>query len=208
MKKSYAFLIVVFIVSAVLAVFWSRQQYAQIKTEAFEAKKSEVVKLVRDHFSETASYQVFDDKDAKKVDAAFKTFFGAINNPIIFRVKVISLKPEIIWSNLPNLIGTSIAGNSEFELAVSTKQPVQGFKSLKSELITERQFPTYTETYVPVLDENGVVRGVIEVYENDALVNAVINDAVMKRIVPVLVAMLAVYLILFVGIFMRARRTA
>lgn len=206
MKKSIFWLSGLLVLCIALLFFWTIQTLSDIKKEAFEEKKNDVVKLVQTKFDETSSYTIFEETDARKVDAVFERFFGAINNPIIFRVKVFSLKPEIIWSNLPNLIGTSVENNDQFEQSVATKAPVQAFKSLKSEVLTERQFPTYTETYVPVVDEKGVVRGVIEVYENDAFVNEVIKNMAMKRIVPVLAIAILVFLVGSVLIMVRARR--
>jgi signal transduction histidine kinase len=91
---------------------------------------------------------------------------GALTTlPEVVRVKVWSREAEIVWSDRADLIAQRFPHNDELREALGGEIEVEIKRLGKSEQRSEAQFDTLAEVYVPVLDREGHVLGVIEVYK-------------------------------------------
>ena len=95
--------------------------------------------------------------------------------PEVVRVKVWSRSAEILWSDEPGLIGQRFADNDELQGALAGDVEVEIKRLGKSEQRYEqRTFDTLAEVYVPIVNRDRRVLGVIEVYKTpDRLLNTI-----------------------------------
>ncbi|HEY3100788.1 MAG TPA: ATP-binding protein [Methylomirabilota bacterium] len=87
--------------------------------------------------------------------------------PEVVRVKVWSRDAEILWSDEAGLIGQRFPGNDELRGALAGDVEVE-------QRYEQRAFSTLAEVYVPIVERDGRVLGVIEVYKTpDRLQNTI-----------------------------------
>jgi len=131
----------------------------------------------------------------------FREFLSLGN---IFRVKIWGRDGTILWSDQAELIGQGFPDNEGFREAMGGTVASENAKLEKSENIDEKNRGVTLEIYTPVF-KNGVVVGVVELYEADRDLFALIERNTIFTWALMVVAGALLWLLLF-AIFLRAYR--
>lgn len=151
---------------AVLLVggFFLHSRYTAIYDAAIEKRKIETVSFIRERALQFVATEDFASNDVEYQRQVFKNFWENIQSPEWLRIKVWDTNYTIIWSDLSGLIGQRFADNHE--VAESLEGHIEFEVDLveKGEHVSEREYWELSEIYVPILDAQGAVVGVVEVY--------------------------------------------
>ncbi|MCP5151187.1 MAG: two-component sensor histidine kinase [Ectothiorhodospiraceae bacterium] len=128
--------------------------------------------------------------------------------PNVVRANVYGRDQGIIWSSDASLVGRRLAGNPELEQALAG-QVVFKREDLHDESKVEHVYlpegvHEFIESYVPVLDREGDVVGVIELYKRPSAIDA----AMMEGRFLVWTTALVSALVLFLSLYWVVRRGA
>ncbi len=203
MKTFYKILIGLAVVVAVGTGLWLNRQYGEIKTAVYMQQEADITKYINDQAITFGLAPAFIEKDPVRQQQIFEEFYGVIQTPELFRLKVFDLTPKIVWANLAALIGEDASTNKDVRNAINGTSGM-GFKSkpgdVKVERLTERQFTDFTETYLPVKDASGKVVGVVEAYQTvfgpEQQIKDDFGQSATKTIVIVLLAYLVAAIVL------------
>ncbi|MGH7831617.1 MAG: hypothetical protein ACREP8_15740, partial [Candidatus Binatia bacterium] len=184
----------VVLAAGALAVFgtgmWLYGYYGRLREQVYQARKVEVAEYIQRRAAQMIRPTDFAPSDGSHRGEAFETFFDAIQTPELFRIKVFSREPKIIWSNLKEIVGQDASANLDVQTALENGKVTLKFKSSKPEQISERQFRKFTETYVPIRSATGAIVGVIEVYQTAFRIEENIKKQFHKAAAIVLVVVL------------------
>jgi hypothetical protein len=144
---------------------WLYSYYERLREKAYQARKIEIAEYIQRRAGQMVQPEDFAVRNPPQSRHAFEAFFDAIQTPELFRIKVFSREPKIIWSNLKEIVGQDASTNPDVKAAFENGEVLLKFKSSKPEQISERQFQEFTETYVPIRTATGAIVGVIEVYQ-------------------------------------------
>lgn len=176
-------------------------RYVAIGAQEHKAEGEEVAGFVNERAAPFVNSGAFSQKDEAKRSEAFEAFFAQIQSPSLFRLKVWTRDYQVLWSDLPEIIGTKHNENTAVEEAyqgtinLSVGQP-------KLEHVSERQVVQLLEVYTPVKNTAGEVVLVIETYN----VGKPLSDASATQLVMELVgALVAGVLLVLVGRFVFRR---
>jgi len=172
-----------------------RSQYAEIKMAVYEKREADIIKYVNDHALSFGLSPAFDEEDIVRQQQIFGEFFGIIQTPEIFRVKVFNRTPKIVWSNLTEIIGDDASQNQDALNALEGISRMK-FKSSKPEQLSERQYPEFTETYMPVKNIEGDISGVFEVYQTVFVPNQQIKESFQKAAINTILIAVIAYLVI------------
>ena len=134
-----------------------------------ESEWETTAQIVRYQASTHGLEQIFTDPEARLDRARIRSSLSPLFSlPEIVRVKVWDRDAVVLWSDDERLIGRSLAGDPDIDVALRGQVRVQ-IKSLpKPENAEEREFfGTLAEVYVPIFaaQDRGPVIGVLEVYK-------------------------------------------
>lgn len=183
---------------------WFYRAYQTARNRLIETKKTEVAALIRGRASTELSAQIFADATSDASQAAFRDFFARIQSPQVVRMKVWNEQQVVLWSNLPEIIGQKFSDNDEVKEAHEGKV-VLAIEEQKAEHVSERQYASLAEIYVPLMPPSGgEAFGVVEIYEPANLIDGPAADEVRRAAVPA-GAVTAAALALAAGFAFRAR---
>ncbi|MBI2451183.1 MAG: hypothetical protein HYV52_02505 [Parcubacteria group bacterium] len=174
--------------------FWLYKSYNNIKNEAIDDLKEDNEKFIQEQASVLIDQSVW-QKTTQEQARVFENFFDKIQSSRLFRIKIYDREPKIIWSNLTEIIGEKAADNDEVKEALDGETAFE-FKSLsKAERTSERQYTEFTETYVPILDSQKNVLGVMEIYQTFNQTKKDINNAFIKNGAKIIVELAAGFIV-------------
>ncbi|MBI2450867.1 MAG: hypothetical protein HYV52_00800 [Parcubacteria group bacterium] len=197
MKFYYKIIIVLFVVFVAIDAYWVFSKYKNIQRDVYEARKEKTVAKVLEKTKDLVQPEHFTDPDFKKNASVFENLFESLRTPEFFRVKIWNADYRVIWSNLTEIIGSRAPENDEVKEALSGEVAFE-LKSLKPEQITERDFPNFSETYVPIKDEAGKVVGVVEAYQASTIVDLTVQSELQTVVRPIIFGSLILFLVLAV----------
>lgn len=147
----------------VLAGWYIYGRYVAIGSAEHKAEGEEIATFVSERAAPFVNSGALLNQNEAQRTAAFEAFFAQIQSPSLFRLKAWTDDYRVLWSDLPEIIGTQHSENTAVEEAY------QGIVSLsvgqpKLEHVSERQVVQLLEVYTPVRDAEGAVVLVVETY--------------------------------------------
>lgn len=112
--------------------------------------------------------------DLQQLDRVRREFFDhVVNLPDALQANIFALDRSIVWSSNPELIGRRLIDSEELEQAFLTGTHRASFHPRVTGGRTEEQFQNppdglYFENYIPLLDRQGKVVSVLEIYKEPA----------------------------------------
>lgn len=146
-----------------LAGWFMYVRYVAIGATEHKAEGEEIAALIRERAVPFVNSGALTSQDEASRSAAFEAFFAQIQSPSLFRLKAWTSDFHVLWSDLPEIIGTEHPDNQEVarayagEVNLSVGQP-------KLEHVSERQVVQLLEVYTPISDAQGNVVLVVETY--------------------------------------------
>jgi hypothetical protein len=160
------------------------RMYQRLCVEQTDAKKTEIAALIRGRAAGVITPEFFGNAVPVDKQSVYREFFAQIQSPEIVRMKSWDRDTTVLWSNLSEIIGQKFPDNEEVGEAYGGDVVVT-VEAQKPEQVSERQFATLVEFYVPITDESGKVFGVIEVYEPEIVVDRKAISEVWNLALPV-----------------------
>ena len=178
-KKIIVLLILPLLVIALGEGLWWQRAYGQAKTAQSELVKAEVASLLRERAAGTLTPEYFTGPLTDAQQDVLRAMFAQIQSPRIIRMKAWSRDAVVLWSNLSEIIGQRFPDNDEVKDAYGG-EVILTIEEQKAEHISERQFTSLAEIYVPIKDGTGATFGVLEIYEP----SSVVDDAARGKVLP------------------------
>lgn len=185
--------------------FWLSRVYGSARDRDIAAKKTEVAALIRERAAGVISSEDFTYPLNDAQQALFRNLFTRIQSPVIVRMKVWNEDQVVLWSNLPEIIGQKFPDNDEVKDAYRG-EVVLAIEEQKAEHVSERQYASLAEIYVPLIGPAGKVIGVVEIYEPAVVIDRAAGDAVRRAGVPAVTATVAAYVILAAALSRASKR--
>ncbi len=179
MKRNILFFTLLIFLLAVEG-YWIYQKQQIIKNSVLDEVKTTMSELVLQKEASLIKAGDFSLTDKAEKDKVFGLLFSSLQSPELVRLKVWDPNYEVIWSNLPELIGERFPDNSEVRDALNGEVALdEGLD--KTEHITERQFENPIEIYVPFVSSTKVV-GVVEIYVSSVPSDTKISDKLLVEV--------------------------
>ncbi|HSD12987.1 MAG TPA: hypothetical protein VLC10_05495 [Patescibacteria group bacterium] len=204
-KKTVILLAVLALVLAAGEGFWLSRIYASARDRDIAAKKTEVAALIRERAAGIISSEDFAYPLTDAQQALFRNLFSQIQSPEIVRMKIWNEDQVVLWSNLSEIIGQKFPDNDEVKEAYRG-DVVLAIEEQKAEHVSERQYASLAEIYVPLIGPAGKVIGVVEIYEPAVIIDRDANDEVRRAGVPAVTATVAAYVILAAALLRAGKR--
>lgn len=188
------FLIPIFLVFVVIALFLSFQIGAVLKQTAIEQTSSLVVNFVQtqaeQHLASGADFSLI---DPQKTQQSFSGIMDEVRTKDVVRIKVWDKDGTVIYSDDQTIVGKKFPDNKEFREAIEGKPEIEIVEPIKDENVDEKGYKQLMEIYVPItLTGSSNPDGVIETYYNiDSL-----NKGIKEARVSVLAISLFIFLVL------------
>jgi hypothetical protein len=171
---------------------WWFSAYRAAQAQQTELVKIEVASLLRERAAGTLTPEYFSGPLTDAQQEVLRGMFAQIQSPRIIRMKVWSKDQVVLWSNLSEIIGQRFPDNDEVKDAYDG-EVVLAIEEQKAEHISERQFTSLAEIYVPIQDAGGKTFGVLEIYEP----SSVVDDPARAKVMPAAEAAAAVTLVAY-----------
>jgi hypothetical protein len=138
-------------------------RYVAIGAAEHQAEGEEIAAFISERAIPFVNSGALTSTNEDQRNAAFGAFFDQIQSPSLFRLKAWTNDYRVLWSDLPEIIGTKHSEN------VAVEEAYQGNVNLsvgqpKLEHVSERQVVQLLEVYTPVKDASGTVVLVVETY--------------------------------------------
>lgn len=194
-KKAPLLLVLLALFAAAGEGFWLSRVYSSARDRDIAAKKTEVAALIRARAAGVISSEDFNYPLTDAQQSLFRDLFIRVQSPEIVRMKIWNEDQVVLWSNLSEIIGQKFPDNDEVKDAYRG-EVVLTIEEQKAEHVSERQYASLAEIYVPLIGPAGKVIGVVEIYEPAVIIDRAANDEVRRAGVPAVTATAAAYAIL------------
>lgn len=186
------YIVIALVAATVGFAAWSilSPRYAMEKEDILLQSKKALAASVQGQTSHLTS-EDFSTSSRVQQHEVFSKVFATIQSLDFVRIKVWNKEYVVVWSDLKETIGQQFRDNHEVEEALGGEIELE-MEELKEEHVTERQFESLVEVYVPVYDTRGDVIGVLEVYASATPIQNQLSSAFLKLLVQVLLSVLAI----------------
>lgn len=175
-----------------------------LKTSLINRGKTEIANFVRIQANIHIPKEIFSESDIIKTQNIFNSFFKEIDTDEILRIKVWNKNAKIIAANDRSIIGKTFSDNTMFQEAIKGKVVAEIKSPVARDNIKEQGYGQLMEVYVPIINSEGEVVGIIETYtildDLNTQIKNTQNDLIFKIIavsIPLLGLMIGLFLLFY-----------
>ena len=158
---SLIFISILVVVFGVVLLFFAKNT---LETSLINRGKTEIASLMHVWVDSHIPIETFSEPDVTKTQPVFDKYFHEIKTDEMLRIKVWDKNARIISANDPTIVGKTFSDHQLFQKAIKGETVVELKPPIRPENIKEQGYGQLMEVYVPIVNSNGEVVGIVEVY--------------------------------------------